>query len=389
MRKGLFFSICFFIQFLIAHPFDLHLDSQSAILIDAETGKVLFEKNAHLPSYPASLTKISTALFVLENAASLDIKVTASDDALKIVDRKTIEDSPYILEKDGALIGLKEEEKISIKNLLYSLLIASGNDAANVIAESVSGSVPLFMEDLNEYLRSIGCMNTVFLNPHGLHHNDHKTTAYDLSIIARRAMKDPLFRKIVSSECYFLSKTNMHPEKKLINTNKLICKEEDTYYPYAFGIKTGYTSIAGYNLASIAKKNGRSLIAIVIGGRSQKSRYQDVKALFEAAFSEQKKKRTLIKKDRVFSCDIDGAKDLIKCSLEEEVVLEYYPSECKALRAIARYDDLKLPISKGQKVGQIEVLDEVKNVLLIKNLYAQESVKSTFFASIKAFFGLQ
>jgi len=386
MRKFLFFS-CFIFPYLLFAKFsDISIDCKAAILVNAENGNILYEKNAHTPCFPASLTKMATALFVIENTATLEHKIAVSKEAILSRDKRSLEDPPYFLEKAGSTIGLKIGESLSLKSLLYGLLVASGNDAANVIAEALGGSVPLFMEDLNYYLYSLGCKSTHFLNPHGLHHPEHKTTAYDLSLIARRAMKDPFFRKIVSSERYFLPKTNKQDEKRLLQTNALVCKDSLEFYPYAFGIKTGYTSEARHSIAVAAEYKGRFLIAIILGAKSSKDRYKDARKLFETAFSEERKNRIVVKKSKKFFHDCDGKNTLVTASLKDDVQINYYPSEKTPIKAFTHWEDLTLPIKKGQKVGEIRVTDEKDRILQTESLYADQGVSSSFISSLKKLF---
>lgn len=384
----LFGLICFCFS-LFSNSFDLEVEAEVALLINAEDGTILYEKNAYTPFYPASLTKMATALFVMENTATLDHKLTVSQEALQHKDLKKGLNSPFYLEDDGTMMKIKEGEILPLKSLLYGLLLCSGNDAANVIAEAMGGTIPLFMEDLNAYLYSIGCENTLFLNPHGLHHTDHKTTAYDLSLIARKAMKNPLFRKIVASERYFLPKTNKQEERRLLQSNSLVCKDSEDYYSYALGIKTGYTSHSKHNLAVAAESKGRFLIAIILGAKSTEKKYEDAKKLFSAAFSEKKKDRCIVKKTKIFSHDINGVKGLVKATLKDDLFHSYYPSEKKNLKAFIHWDELKLPIKKGQQVGLVKILDENEKVVQTERLLSQNDIKNSWLTSFKSLIGIR
>jgi serine-type D-Ala-D-Ala carboxypeptidase (penicillin-binding protein 5/6) len=177
------------------------ITAPSAILINGKTGKVLFEKAAYQTYYPASLTKIATALLVLEKkSSSLEERVIADLESIKSLPshlRRLPQEPPYRLEWGGSNIGLKNREALSLKTLLYGLLLCSGNDAANVIACHTASSIPLFMKEMNISLKSWGCRSTIFNNPHGLHHPEHYSTAYDLAQIAKEAMKYPLFNTSV------------------------------------------------------------------------------------------------------------------------------------------------------------------------------------------------
>ena len=168
------------------------ISAKAAVLMNAETGAVLYEKNAYLSLYPASITKIITALYVLEKRGDqLDQLVKISKEALKSVSPQVRRDRlgahpPYRLEFGASLMGLKAEEQVSVETLFYGLMLSSGADAANALAEWVSGNIPQFMEGLNEYVKFLGCNQTTLTTPHGLTHTHHKTTAYDMCLLTKR-----------------------------------------------------------------------------------------------------------------------------------------------------------------------------------------------------------
>ncbi|MBM3198773.1 MAG: D-alanyl-D-alanine carboxypeptidase, partial [Chlamydiae bacterium] len=270
-----------------------------AIVIDAESGKVLFEKNAKIPCYPASTTKIATALYTLcRRGGDLHQKVIASQDAIATVSssirRNSGKHPSYRLEFGGTHIGIRVGEILSLETLLYGLMLASGNDAANVLAESVSGTVSRFMEELNGFLQQIGCKATHFTNPHGLPDVDHRTTAWDLARMALVAMKIPAFRTIVSSKQFEREETNKQQASFLMQGNGLLRPGSKHFYPYATGIKTGYTGQSGYNLVASASKNGRNIIAVVCQCEDLSKRYRSVHQLFDMVFQELKQTRKLL-----------------------------------------------------------------------------------------------
>ncbi len=207
-----------------SRPLDLEVHASSAILMNAETGAILYEKQAHVPSFPASTTKIATALFILDaKKPSLDQMVTVSSEALKLKPVGKEKDSPsYWDEVDGSKMGLVRGEILSYDTLLHGLMLVSGNDAANTMAESLCGSIPIFLEEMNQYLRNLGCKNTQFRNAHGLHHPEHFTTAYDICLIAKKAIQIPKFREIVSKTSYLKPKTNKQKETELRQFNQLL-----------------------------------------------------------------------------------------------------------------------------------------------------------------------
>jgi len=236
---------------------EVSLQSSAATLINADSGLVLFEKNSNKKMYPASTTKIVTAILAVESGGLQENKVlTASFNAVNSI------------EYDSSKICLSEGEKMSFKDLFYSLIVASANDAANVLAESISGDEKAFIDLMNKKVKEIGCENTHFTNPHGLHDEEHYTTSSDLAKIAAYAMKLPAFAEAVKTRFYTIEPTNKMDEKRYLrSTNHLLDENSRYYYSYATGIKTGYTSKAGYCLVSSAEKNGQKLISVVLGAK--------------------------------------------------------------------------------------------------------------------------
>jgi D-alanyl-D-alanine carboxypeptidase len=219
--------------------------ASSAYLMDMETGDTLYEKDADRALPMASTTKIMTALVVMEKA-DLNDSVTISESASKVG-----ESSAWLV----------QGEALTVEQLLYALLVQSGNDAAVALAEYIGGTQESFVKMMNEKARELGADNTHFANPHGLDQEGHYSSARDLAVIAATAMKNPLFRKIVKSNGYQIPWPG-HPYPRVLeNHNKLL-----KMYPYATGIKTGYTLNAGKCLVASAEKNGRELISVILNG---------------------------------------------------------------------------------------------------------------------------
>ena len=231
-----------------------HVAAKAALLIDLGSGKSIFEQNADARVYPASLTKIMTCLLALENGNLSDI-VEVRESALADIGQ------------DSSTAGLMVGERLTLENLLYCMMIVSGNEACNVIAEHIAGSVQAFVRMMNERAYELGCRDTHFVNPHGLHDENHYTTARDLSIITQAALKSENFCQICNLAEYILPETNLSPERKLRTTNMLIYKSSSNpqYYSRARGIKTGYTSAAGRCVISEAVNDDLDLLAIVMG----------------------------------------------------------------------------------------------------------------------------
>lgn len=360
------------------------VSAKAAVLMNAETGAIIYEKNAHLPLYPASITKIITALYALEKCGNqLSQAVTISKDAVLIVPphlrRDKLKHPPYRLEYGATLMGLKAGEQISAEALFYGLMLVSGNDAANAIAEWTSGSAIQFMQDLNDYVQSLGCRHTVLYTPHGLPHADHKTTAYDMCLITKRALKLPFFCKVVKTTHYLRMATNKQPQAELVQHNALL-KPGKFYYPKAMGVKTGYTDGAGYTLVSTAADQNRKMILVLMGCDKLEQRYRDAIALFEASFNEPKITRTLFSKNfDVFSTTQKRSKSSIKAAVHEDVVISYYASEEPLVRPELEWDPMTFPIYPGQKVGRVSLYDQNNHTLGSYPLYALEKVHTIFY----------
>lgn len=377
-----FFTLSLFL--ISASPIKIEVSAKGAILMNAETGAVLWDKNAHTPMFPASTTKMFTALYALEKKGlALDEMVTASYEAVSCVHpnirrANLSQHPPYRLEFGGTHMGIKAGETLPLRTLMYGLMLASGNDAANVIAQHVSGDISVFMEELNQFVRKKGCRSTILHTPHGLPHEEHKTTAYDMAIIAREAMKNPLFREIVKATQYTRMETNKQMESTLYQHNALV-KPGKFYYPKATGIKTGYTISGGYSLVASAEDTERKLIAVLLGCEKIEQRYKDAIALFEAGFNEKKVSRTLFSKGfDLFTYQIEGAKLPLQAYLSQDIVLEYYPSEEPAFKTSIAWLKTALPISAGQMVGEMQVLSQEGKILTSAAIFAVGNVESTF-----------
>lgn len=221
------------------------IPAKAAILMEAESGEVLWEKNADLELPMASTTKIMTAVLTLENA-SLEEKVVVSEKA------SSIGESSAWLEKG---------EVLTVDQLLHALMVQSANDSAVALAEYVGGTEEAFVEMMNRKAEALGAQHTRFVNPHGLDQNGHYTTARDLAVIAAYAMRNPVFRELVVSDGYQIPWPGHPYNRVLVNHNKFL-----KMYPYATGVKTGYTERAGKCLVASAKKEDRELISVILNG---------------------------------------------------------------------------------------------------------------------------
>lgn len=375
---------------LSAKPLDIQVSAEAAILINAKTGAILFEKEAHQPMFPASTTKIATALTVLKCCADLDAPAKAGGDALASITPEAKKQSsyrspPHWLETDGSHMGIKRDEEIPIRDLLVGILVGSANDAANVVAQHVGGTVAAFMQQVNQTVAQAGALKTFFLNPHGLHHPDHMTTSYDLAMMTKEAMTYPLFREIVSKSKAVIPKTNLEHERTLYQTNQML-RSGGHRYPKAIGVKTGTTSAAGKTLVAAAQDGERELIGVVLGVRG-KGRYDDMKALFEAAFQEKKMRRTLLHPGpQKFATKVRGGRGRLKTELAEGLYYDFFPSEDLPVRAVLHWELPPLPIEAGVRVGHIALQTEQGVVLKKTPLLAAKTVRPTLLTRAKESF---
>jgi len=385
----LFISFLLSICAVYSQPLTVSVNAEAAILMNADTGAILFQKNAHKRMFPASVTKIATALYALQSeAVRLDDIVTIPQDAVASTTvqakRKSNYSLPaYWLEPDAGHMGLKIGEQISFKDLLYGMLIVSANDAANSIAMQVSGTVPEFMNQLNDYLKSIGCQNTQFYNPNGLYHPKHQTTAYDLAVMTKEALKNPTFCQVVSTVQYPRAKTNkQETEITLVQTNKLL-RPGKFFYPKAIGVKTGYISAAGHTYVSAARDNGRTLIAVLLKTKERNEMFTDATKLFEAAFNQTKVERTLVRAGpQKSTLKLRGAASPVKAYLKENLAISYYPAEEPQVKCLLYWDEVKPPIAKNQTIGKLQVVTDEGTLLAMAPLLAQEDVKATWWYTL-------
>jgi D-alanyl-D-alanine carboxypeptidase len=284
---------------------DLRIHSEAAILIDAATGEVLYEKNAKVSMYPASITKIITGIIAIEDGDLFDI-VTVSQNARNV---------------DGTRVYLVEGEQVSLLKLVHGLLINSGNDAGIAIAEHFDQSEEAFAKRMNQFvMEKVGVSDSHFMNPHGLFHSEHKTTAYDMAMITRYAMKNNIFRMIVGTKQ--MEWVGEGWETTLYNHNKLLWR-----YEGATGVKNGYVSQSGHTLVSSVKREERELIAVTLKANSSENAYQDMEDLFDYGFSlyaENQKERELDDKNE--EQDINVNKELKKLEQEPDNKINRTPA---------------------------------------------------------------
>lgn len=246
--------------------------SMAAVVMDAETGQVLYEKAMDKQMAPASITKIISAIVALESGVPLDETITMSYDAVFSVPRYS------------SHIALDEGEELSMEDALYAMMLASANDAANGIAETVSGSNEKFVEQMNILAQDVGATNTHFTNPHGLIDSEHYTTAYDMALLTRYAIQNEDFVRIFSTITYEMEPTNKQPEQRIFSNQNEMVKNTAYKYEGAVGGKLGYTEEALYTIVTVAERDGRTLICVCLRSDPYVQQYSDAAAVLDFAF---------------------------------------------------------------------------------------------------------
>lgn len=252
-------------------PSNVSVEAEGAVLMDARSGAVIYGKNLHTAYYPASITKILTALIVIEHC-NLDDVVTFSHDAI------------YNVEQGSSSAGMDVGDQMTVRDCLYAMLLKSANEVANALAEHTAGSISNFAVMMNEKAKELGCQESHFNNPSGLNDPQHYTSAYDMALIAQAAFQNETFVTIDSSLYYDLPPTRHNPDGfRVYPGHRMLKKNAPQYYAGIIGGKTGYTTLAGNTLVTCAERNGMKLIAVILNGHQ--THYSDTKALLDFGFS--------------------------------------------------------------------------------------------------------
>lgn len=267
-------TTCYMIQTVLAAPSwpdNVSVSAEAGVVIDARSGAVLYGKNMHLPYYPASITKILTALVVIENC-NLNDMVTFSRNAV------------YNVEAGSSSAGMDVGDQLTVRDCLYAMMLKSANEVANALAEHAAGSVEAFTKMMNDKAASLGCTSSHFNNPSGLNDPRHYTSAYDMALIAQAAFSNEIFTAIDASLYYDLPATKRNPDGfRVYPGHRMMKKNTSQYYNGIIGGKTGYTSLAGNTLVTCAERDGMKLIAVVLNGHQ--THYIDTKAMLDFGFA--------------------------------------------------------------------------------------------------------
>lgn len=349
-------------------------EAKSAILIERDTGTVLFEKNSHEPLPPASMTKIMTMLLIMEALEEGKLKL----------DEK-VRTSEYAASMGGSQIFLEPGEEMTVDELLRGIAIASANDASVALAERIAGSEEAFVKMMNEKAKELGLKNTVFTNSTGLPDEGHYSTAHDMAIMARELLKHKDITKYTGMyESYLRENT----DKKfwLVNTNRLV-----KFYPGVDGLKTGYTSEAKYCLTATAKKDGMRVIAVVFGVPTSKQRNAEVAKMFDYAFNQYETHPLYEKNASLGHVPVSkGDKRKVEAVTSEPVsVLTKKGEDPKAVKKeIVLKKDIKAPVKKGEQIGTLKLVKDGKTIVK-SPLVAKEDVnKANWWILFKNSFGI-
>lgn len=329
---------------------ELNLSGEAAILIDSDTGQILYEKNPHKKLHPASTTKIMTGILAIELGNMEDI-VTVDEEVVRLT--------------DGSHIALEPDEQLKFEDLLNALLIESANDSALAIAKHISGSIENFVNLMNTKAKELGALNTNFVNPNGLTNENHLTTAYDLSLIAQYAMKNPQFREIVSNYTYTIPKTNKKDEERYLKSNNRLLystikinvngKSVPIKYEGVNGIKTGYTLAAQNCLVASASRNNQNLIAVVLKSNGREV-FADVHKLFNYGFDNFMKAGIATKNYFIDNIEVENGTIPIVAGIINENLTVTIPKDSmdKIEQRIILDENIAAPVKKGQVLGKVE-----------------------------------
>ncbi|MDL2220098.1 D-alanyl-D-alanine carboxypeptidase [Eubacteriales bacterium OttesenSCG-928-N14] len=351
------------------------VDCSYLVLMEASTGAVLLEKNADKRAYPASTTKIMTCILALE-MGDLDAKVTVGPEVWRGFGSKS------------SLMHLKEGETVTLRDLVYGMMLISGNDAAAAIAVHLSGSIDAFADVMNAKAQELGMDNTHFVNPHGLHSEEHYTTARDMAKLMAYAVNNSDFCVIGKTQRFTVPKTNKAASREMVNTNKLVATTDANRdrgkvyeYRYANAGKTGETTVSGHCLVSGAKKDDIQLVCVQLSAKESDNRFKQAPQLYNWGFTAFSKmdavdiglpQSSTIQADggEQIAVDIDYAGRQLGGTKEQLEALKANSASIEQ-RVLPVADSLHLPVTKGDKLAKIEFVYDGQVILTADAVAAQ------------------
>ena len=302
-------------------------------VMEKESNRVLYEKDMHTTRPNASTTKIVTAITVLVNCDNLDEIITVGNRSIGV---------------EGTSIYLRQGEQLSVRDLLYGLMLRSGNDSAVALACHVGTTEENFVTMMNKLCKDIGAKNTHFTNPHGLDNAEHYTTAYDLALITAYALSNPVFAEIVSTKHYTIPKTNVSDARYLTNKNRLLNSLDG-----CVGVKTGFTSRAGRCLVSAIKRNGVTLICVVLNCGPM---FEESVELLNKAYNEYDFTPIVIKNEPIYNeYYIDNVRGALHLFADETYIYPVKESEKDKLKVVYKLNELTKTVNEGEEVGEISL----------------------------------
>lgn len=369
MKKVLCFLCLFFITFSVKAEeskvdYTLAQNAESAILIEASTGKILFEKNSHEKLSPASMTKMMSMLLVME---AIENDVIKWDDIITVSQRAS--------SMGGSQILLEVGEKMSVEDLFKGVAVGSANDAVVALSEAVAGSVEEFVEMMNKRASELGLTDTNFKNPHGLDEVNHYSSAHDMSIIARELLKHEKVLEFSSIYEDYLRK-GTDREFWLVNTNKLV-----RFNPIVDGLKTGYTKTAGYCLTATANKNNMRLIAVVMKEPDTTTRNSEVTEMLDYGYAKYKLEKVVDKNDVLKEIKISKAKDeTVKIVPVNDVnIIMNKSTKLGNITYDLNINKITVPTKKGTCVGKLSIKENNKIVDTINVTIKEDVTKVNIF----------
>ncbi len=366
MKKCLFIIFSIFFSLKNVNALDLTQYSKASIMIEPTTNTVIYENNKDERLAPASMTKMMTMLIIMENVDNGKIKLT---DMVPV--------SKNAANMGGSQVFLQENMQISVEQLLKGIAIASGNDAAVAMAEYIAGSTDEFVKMMNNKVKELGLKNTHFANVHGLDMEDHYSSAYDMSQIARELLKHKDILNYTSLYEDYLEKPD-GTKTWLVNTNKLV-----RFYPGVDGLKTGYTTTALYCLTATAMKNNIRFITVTMGVDSSEHRSVDTTSMLNYGFSNYKL-NTILKSEEVLG-EIEikkGKQSKGTYSVKEDITDLIKQNESKTYTYNVNKDKIIAPVKKGDVVGSLEIIDNTGKVVKTVDLIINESINKHNFGSM-------
>lgn len=339
-------------------------NSQSAILIDYSTGKILYEKDPYLQLAPASMTKIASMLIIME---------AVEKNQIKFEDTVTISENAQNM--GGSQVYLEQGESYSVSELLKAVAISSANDAVVALAEKVGGSVESFVNLMNDKCKEIGCKDTNFVNPHGLDAENHYSTAYDMSLLAKELLNYEEILNYTSLYEDYL-KRNDGSQTWMVNTNKLL-----RYYQGVDGLKTGYTENAGYCLTSTVLKNDFRLITVVMNSESSEKRSEETIKLIDYGYNNYSIYLIKEKQDSIGSIEVSNAKvETVDIYLSEDAVdLKNIADSNKTYEITYDIKEISAPIYKNDIIGEANVTDNEGNLINKIDIIVKEDLEKAKF----------